>query len=447
VAEKRIGLREVRALEPNSIVWDAVVPGFGARRQKGARVSYVLVFRTTNGRPRWHTIGRHDAPWKPDTARSEALRLLGEVVKGNDPAGEKQARRKAVTVAELCDDYWHAASTGRLLTRRGTPKASLTLESDTGRIERHIKPLIGRLPVASLKRDDVETMMHAIAAGETATKAKGKPRGLAVVKGGRGAATKSVSLLGAILSWAVQRGLRSDNPVHGTRVFAAGRRERRLSEAEYAALGAALREAEARTTAMATASVRGETNIWPAVIAAIRFAALSGWRRGEVLALRWAEIDLSRRTVRLKSTKTGASTRPLSSAAASLLQRQATVCAPGAIFVFPRIGGDAPMIGFRRQWLRIAKLGALATEVVPHVLRHSFVSVAADLGFTDSTIGALVGHTTHSTTSRYTHFSDPVLLAAADAVASRIAMLMDKAETGGVIALPARELRDEERVA
>jgi hypothetical protein len=39
---KRIGLREVRALGPGQIIWDAAVTGFAARRQKGAAVTYLL---------------------------------------------------------------------------------------------------------------------------------------------------------------------------------------------------------------------------------------------------------------------------------------------------------------------------------------------------------------------------------------------------------------------
>ena len=69
MADKRIGLREIRALAPSKTIWDAAVPGFGARRQRGAAVAYVLKFRTAEGRQRWYTIGRHGAPWTPDTAR------------------------------------------------------------------------------------------------------------------------------------------------------------------------------------------------------------------------------------------------------------------------------------------------------------------------------------------------------------------------------------------
>ncbi len=76
---KRIGLREIRSLTPGEVVWDAAVPGFGARRQRGAAVAYVLKYRTVEGRQRWHTIGRHGAPWTPDLAREEAQRLLGDL--------------------------------------------------------------------------------------------------------------------------------------------------------------------------------------------------------------------------------------------------------------------------------------------------------------------------------------------------------------------------------
>src|ERR1700733_4511074 len=98
---KQIGLGSIRALAINSEVWDTTVVGFGARRQRSAAVAYVLLYRTKDGRQRRFTIGRHGAPWTPDTARDEAQRLLGDVAAGRDPAAVKQARRQATTVAEL----------------------------------------------------------------------------------------------------------------------------------------------------------------------------------------------------------------------------------------------------------------------------------------------------------------------------------------------------------
>src|SRR5271154_261416 len=144
---KRIGLREVRALKPSETIWDASLPGFGARRQTSDAVSYVLYYRTLEGRQRWYTNGRHGAPWTPETARDEAKKLLGDVAHKADPAYEKRAARNAQTVAELCDFYLADAESGRLITRRREPKKASTLATDRGRIERHIKPLLGRRTV------------------------------------------------------------------------------------------------------------------------------------------------------------------------------------------------------------------------------------------------------------------------------------------------------------
>ncbi len=403
----KIGLREVRALTPNQEIWDSSVAGFGARRQRSEAVSYVLMYRTGDGRLRRHTIGRHGAPWTPDTARNEARRLLGEVASGEDPAGDKAAKRRAATVAELCDLYLADAEAGRLLTRRGESKKESTLATDRGRIERHIKPLLGALKVAAVTRDDIDCFLHDVAAGKTTARIKtGKPRGVANVRGGRGTASRTTGLLGAIFTYAVRARMRPDNPVHGVTRFADGRRERRLSSEEFAALGAALAKAEG--------------DIWPPAIVAARFLALTGWRRGEVLGLTWAAIDLERRTATLADTKTGRSVRPLSIAACDLLRRLPRT---GAL-VFSATRGDGPMNGFPKFWARITAPGALPADVTPHTLRHSFASIAGDLGFSESTIAALIGHKGQSITSRYVHAADAVLLAAADAVAERISILL-----------------------
>jgi integrase len=411
--KKRIGLRDVRALGTNKIIWDSAVAGFYARRQRGPGVTYAVFYRTGEGRQRWHKIGRHGAPWTPETARDEAVRILGSVAHGGDPTAKRQAARKAKTIAELCDLYLADAEAGRLLTRRKVAKKASTLATDKGRIERHIKPQLGRMAVAAVTREDVERFMHAVAEGETAAKIKTKARGLARVRGGKGTASRTVGLLGAIFSYAARHRMRSDNPVRGVMRFADGRRDRRLSDDEYRHLGAALRQGE----------VEG---IWPAAVAAVRFLALTGWRSGEALALQWSEIDLVRRTARLSDTKTGLSVRPLSHAACDLLRTMPRI---GAVeLVFPATRGDGHMNGFPKLWARIARLGSLPTDVTPHVLRHSFASLAGDLGYSEPTIAALVGHTGRSITSRYVHAADAVLLAAADAVANRTAELMGEAK-------------------
>src|SRR5207237_9937090 len=98
---------------------------------------------------------------------------------------------------------------------------------------------------AEVARDDIVRFMYAVAEGETAGKVKTKARGLARVRGGKGTASRTVGLLGAIFTYAVRHRMRPDNPVHGVMRFADGRRERRLNDDEYGMLGAALRQAVA----------------------------------------------------------------------------------------------------------------------------------------------------------------------------------------------------------
>ena len=414
---KTIGLREVRKLKPGEKIWDTKVLGFHARCQMGAGVSYVLFYRTAEGRTRWHTIGRHGSPWTPDTARGEAQRLLGDVAGGSDPAADKRAKRKAATVGALCDLYLADIEAGRTLTRRRAPKKASTLATDRGRIERHIKPLLGSLKVASVTREDIDAFMHDVAAGKTAGKTKtAKNRGLANVRGGRGTATRTVGLLGAIFAYAIRHRMRSDNPVHGVMRFADGKRERRLSDEEYKALGKALRKAEA-------------ASMWPAAAAVTRFLALTGWRSGEALGLRWDELDLARRTATLGDTKTGRSVRPLSIGACGVLRG----LTKSGELAFSAARGEGRMTGFPKLWARIAKLGELPPDVTPQTLRHSFASLAGDLGYSEPTIAALVGHKGHSITSRYVHAADAVLLAAADAVANRTGQLMGERKAAAVV--------------
>ncbi len=430
----RIGLRDVRALGEGENVWDMAVPGFGARRQRSEAIAYVLLYRTAEGKSRRFTIGRHGAPWTPDTARDEARRLLGEVSKGTDPSAAKQARRSAATVGELCDLYLEDADAGRLLTRRGGTKKASTILTDRSRITAHIKPLLGGMKVPAVTREDVETFMHAVAGGTTkARKATGSKGGLSNVRGGKGASSRTVGLLGALFTYAVRKRMRPDNPVQGVVRHADGRRERRLTDAEYAALGAGL-AAAALPRPRATPRKAGApepAGMWPAALAAARFLALTGWRSGEALTLRWEHVDVDRRTARLPDTKTGLSVRPLSHAACDVV-RGLTRGEPGTL-VFTANRGQGTMAGFPAMFARIAKVGGLPADVTPHVLRHSFASLAGDLGYSETTIAALVGHKGHSVTSRYVHAADAVLLTAADAVAGRTAELMGEQTAPGKV--------------
>lgn len=411
MGQKRIGLREIRALKPGETIWDATVAGFGARRQRSSAISYMVIYRTDGGRQRWFTIGRHGSPWTPDTAREEARRLLGDVARRQDPAAAKKAIRNALTVSELCHAYLSDAEKGRVLTRRRLAKKASTLAFDRGRIERHIEPLLGRLAVSAVTHEDVERFMHDVADGKTAAKIKTGKYGLANVRGGKATAARTVGLLGAIFAYAVKHRLRPDNPAHGISRYADTKRERRLTDEEYKALHLGLLESH-------------KAGVWPWAIGLVRFLALTGWRSGEALGLQWSELNLVRRTATLADTKTGRSMRPLSRSACEVLNK---LPRSGGDLVFPATRGAGFMNGFPKIWARVAKLGNLSPDVTPHVLRHSFASLAADLGFSEATIAALIGHKGRTMTSRYVHSADAVLLAAADAVSDRTLAVMGEA--------------------
>jgi integrase len=415
--KRRIGIREIAALGAGTTVWDTDVAGFGARRQKSSSVSYIVFYRTAEGRQRVFTIGKHGSPWTPDTARKEAKRVLGSVAAGADPSEEKQSKRHAENVSQLCDMYLADAKAGRVLSKRKLPKKAKTLVTDESRIERHIKPLLGKRSVKSITRADVETFMYSVAEGKTARRTPTeKKRGLSNVRGGKGAATRTIGLLGAIFSYAVRRGIRNDNPVRGVERFADNRRLRRLRDEEYYVIGKAHLRAASESA-------------WPPLVSAAQFMMVTGWRLGEAIGLKWDEVDLSRRLALLGDTKTGQSIRPLSRAACDILRDQSTKVG----LVFPAARGPSAMSGFARIWGRIVQSEGLPSDVTPHVLRHSFASLAHDLGLSEPTIASLLGHKGQSVTSRYIHAADAYLLAAADAVANRTLSLMGMSSTPEVI--------------
>jgi integrase len=313
----------------------------------------------------------------------------------------------------LCDLYLADAEAGRLLTRRKVPKKASTLKIDRFRVECHVKPLLGRLSVSAVNREDIEQFMHDVAEGKSAGLARPEKTH---ASGGRGAATRTVGMLGAIFSYAVKNRMRADNPVRGVDRFADGQRNRRLSPDEYKILSLALQRAAA-------------ARIWPPAIAAARFLALTGWRSGEALGLRWTDVNAADRTAILPDTKTGRSTRPLSGAACDVVSSLPRT----SDLVFPPTRAKGTMATFGDFWTKIAVFGGLPKDITPHTLRHSFASLAGDMGYSEPTIGALIGHKGQSITSRYVHTADTVLVAAADAVANRTLALMGESAPGAQV--------------
>jgi len=421
----RINKRFVDALtsEKDATFRDSDLKGFAVRVKPNGSKTYVVIYKNSEGRTRSLALGQH-GKMTADEARKAAKVALGQVAGGEDPSEERNSARKAITVKELCEAYLAAAQKGDILGRHGTPKKASTLATDTGRIARHIIPLLGKRKVRDLTTADINRFVRDVANGKTAADVKTGSRGRAIVEGGKGAATRTAGLLGGIMSFAVSEGIISTNPCRGIKTYKAKSRTVRLESPHYRALGDALRASE------------GQGEPWQTV-AAFRLVALTGCRMGEIAKLKWADVDLPGNALRLSDSKTGRSVRPLGHAAVKLLQglpRQNAYVFPSA-----RLTGT-PYNGFPKAWGRIlARIDATAKDEVlstltPHGLRHGFASVGGDLGLTEITIAALLGHAAASVTGRYIHHLDSALIAAADRVSARInAQMNGTDETGAVL--------------
>jgi integrase len=384
-------------------LWDTELKGFGLKVSKGGRKSYVCQYRTAGGRSgddRRLTIGQHGSPWTVEMARSEAKQILGRAANGEDPALEKQDLKKRLSVAELCDQYLQHGC--------GTKKAS-TLATDKGRIERHIKPLIGRKKVQDITRADVKKFLQDIAQGKTATDVKTGKRGRAIVRGGQGTATRTVGLLGGIFAYAADCGMIEMSPVVGVKRFADKKGTRYLSQQELVALGKALRQAE----------LDGEN---PSALAILKLLVFTGARKGEIEALKWSEVDSTSGYLKLADSKTGQKAIPLNAGALQILNDQGRLA--GNDYVFPAYRGERYYEGTPKVWERIRSAAGLS-DVRLHDLRHSFASIAVSGGASLPIIGALLGHAHSATTQRYAHLSDDPLLAASEAVGTRIAEALE----------------------
>ena len=204
----------VDRVEPDGkdqFIWDTEIKGFGLKVTPAGSKIYIAQYRVGGrGSPtRRFTLGKHGV-LTPDQARKEAKSVLGDVSKGNDPQTSKQTDRHAITLSNLCDDY--------LMDGCLTKKHS-TIITDKGRIIRHIKPLLGNKKVKDINVNDIKKFMRDVAQGKTAREVKTGKHGLARVTGGEGTATRTVGLLGGILSYAVSAGIRLDNPVRGIKRY------------------------------------------------------------------------------------------------------------------------------------------------------------------------------------------------------------------------------------
>ncbi len=399
MAAGRITKRTVDALRTTGkeyVRWDGELTGFGVRVRSTGAKSFVAVYRTggRNTPLRRVTIGSV-GKIEADKAREEARAIIRSAELGHDHAAERAKARTEPTLAQVCDLY--------LVEGCDTKKAS-TIATDRGRVERHIKSLLGRKRISEITRGDVERFMRDVAKGKTAADERTKPRGRAIVEGGKGTATRTVGLLGGIMSFAVSRQLRTDNPVRGVKRYPDKKGETFLSAADLAKVGAALAELESEGAN-------------PSAIAVIRLLAFTGARKSEIASLKWSELDIERGYLRLGDSKTGAKVIPIGAPAREVLATWHII--DESPYVFPASSGDGHFQGVERVWAKV-RTRAGFPKLRLHDLRHSFASIGLARGDALPIIGAILGHADIKTTSRYAHLADDPVQTAADAISRTI---------------------------
>jgi integrase len=325
----------VERLGLNEILWDQSLVGFAARKQR-KHVHYLLRYRM-NGQQRFHSIGRHGM-WTPDTARTEARRLLGLVASRVDPASERV--RPVETFGNEIERY--------LERKRGSLKPRSLTE-----IERHLRVQCKGLHSLPLTKIDRRTIALTLAEIETAS--------------GPIARNRARASLSAFFAYAIREGLLDINPTSGTGVADEGpSRDRTLTQAELTAILKAL-----------NADPFSEI---------VRLLILTGQRRSEIGGLRLSEVDLQRGLIVLPPDRTKNSRQhelPMSTQVRAIIERQ------------PRQGEFV----FGRRWTSWSDSKAdLDTRLngMPawrlHDLRRTAATQMAELGVLPHIIEAILNH-------------------------------------------------------
>lgn len=390
-AAKELTQAEVDALEPREQRYelkDRKVPGFALVVHPTGVKSWT--YRYGPKQERRVVIGDASV-LKLKPARDEAEKLRVYVRAGGDPANDKRQEREAVKVAQA---RAKAVEAGDLLPGTVAELASRYLKTAKRRMkprgfaetERHIAHVVsawGSRELTSIRRRDVIRLIEARRddAAEAGRHVDESRRGIVP-------AARLLAALSALLGFAVTRDEIAANPARGIPRADLGLKEtprdRSLSEAEIRTLWPAL------------------DTIGPVYASAYRLVLLTALRPGEVLALRWEDLqaDAHGRFIQLRAetTKENKARRvPLSAAAWAEFERVRAL-EMDSPFIFAS-GGDTGFI----RWLSTPtrKLVAICGfSFHPHDLRRTARTMLGPLGIPHEVAERLLGHAVGSAVSR-----------------------------------------------
>lgn len=372
------------------LVYDTERPQLAVRLRPSGRSYIVITWDRERGRKTTRTLGKCSA-LTPEQARAQADRIVGRVADGHDIRRERDL---TTTVRQMLT-AWHAEKT----------KTTRTADELRDKVLHYLGRLADR-PAREIEREDIGRIHH-----EIATKARKrvfKRMGDQVVPveigepGLPATADKWRAALHAVYAWGQRKGLVAENPCEG--------------------IGQAFDTKKAARTNY----LRGESllRFWRALEAdadadvrdVIKLMLFTGQRRGNVLAMRWADVDLQAAvwTLNAKQTKQKkAQATPLVAQARVILQGRFNAAATPWVFPAVRKGADGEIgcmseTRLRDAWARICQAAGIE-DTRPHDLRHTAGSWLARLGANEAIRQKALGHQTPAMAARYSHLElDPV---------------------------------------
>jgi len=339
------------------IIWDDAVPGFGVRIYPTGKKSYVLSYRHHN-RKSIMVVGSYSV-LTVDAARNKAKAYLVDLNNGINPLHEKKKERQGKLIKDLCKAY---------IERHAVNKKSSA--DDISRIERFIVPEWGNLLVTSIKRADVAALHTKLG------------------KHGHYQANRVYSLLSKMFNLARVWGFVPEehvNPCYGIEKYKEEKRDRFVSHEEFPGLVEAI-----------------DAELNQSVVSAIWLYLLTGVRKDELLTLKWADVDLERKELKLTDTKNGKDHYlPLSAPAIDVLNQIPRI--EGNPYVIVGKNPGCHLVNIDKPWQRIRKAAGLE-DVRLHDLRRTVGSWLAQSGNSLHLIGKVLNHSNQSTTAIYSRF-------------------------------------------
>jgi len=332
---------------------DSAIPGFGLRVNSGGSKAFIVETRINNKVKRI-TLGRY-GKLTVEQARKEAMKILGMVMSGKDPAAEKKAKRaKQVTLLEAFDDY--------LLARKDL--SPTTIKDYRRSIDGPFAPWQNKA-LLDISKDMVEAL-HRKLGERSHARANNSMRFLRALF--NHAKTKYEDAKGnpVILMNPIDR-------ISETRAWY--KVERRIT---------LIKPHQLADWYKATLQLNAETTR-----DYLHLLLFTGLRRSEASRLSWDDVDFDEKTLTINETKNHEiHTLPLSDFLEELLKRRSEHSE--SAYVFPSDSVRGYLIEPKTAVQKVSELSGVTFTL--HDLRRTFITIAESLDIPAYALKRLLNH-------------------------------------------------------